>query len=334
MKKIICKFFVLVFALLFVACSERDPIDRNRSIFDNDVRIEKTLFDEWLYENFVLQYNINLMYRFQDIESDMRHHLAPARLRHSEVMAQIIQYVWLDAYKEVADVYFMRRLAPRIIHLVGSPAFNNDGTITLGTAEGGLKVTLYMINHIDLDSLDMEFMNRFFFHTMHHEFAHILHQTRPFDEEGFRAISNADYVAGNWIYVSDNEALRKGFMTPYSMMNFFEDFVELYSVFITNTEEEWNRRMAIAATGSPPNAPAGVTGADIINRKMTYLHDYFENVWNINLEHLRDVVLRRSNSVLTKEFLEFSGATLMAPFPVENSHVIGRTGCFFCDNCN
>lgn len=56
-----------------------------------------------------------------------------------------------------------------MIHLIGSPAYDN-GKITLGTAEGGLKVTLYNINALNPNSVDVEMMNRWYFSTMHHEF--------------------------------------------------------------------------------------------------------------------------------------------------------------------
>ena len=148
-------------------------------------------------------------------------------------------------------------------------------------------------------------LNRQFFHTIHHEVAHILHQTRMFSED-FQAISNAYYVMSNWIHTPLNEALRLGFITPYSRFNHYEDFVELYSVFITNTPEEWARRMAIARTGAPPSAPTGVTGYDIINQKMDILRGYFLNTWGLCIYRMREVTLRRSAEVSTLDFLTFN----------------------------
>lgn len=45
-----------------------------------------------------------------------------------------------------------------MIHLVGSPAYD-EGQITLGTAEGGLKVTLYNVNTLDPHNPDIEVLN-------------------------------------------------------------------------------------------------------------------------------------------------------------------------------
>lgn len=50
--------------------------------------------------------------------------------------------------------------------------------MVLGTAEGGMKITLYNVNDINPDQIDINLLNDYYFQTMHHEFAHILHQTK------------------------------------------------------------------------------------------------------------------------------------------------------------
>lgn len=50
--------------------------------------------------------------------------------------------------------------------------------MVLGTAEGGMKITLYNVNDINPDKIDINLLNEYYFQTMHHEFAHILHQTK------------------------------------------------------------------------------------------------------------------------------------------------------------
>ena len=63
--------------------------------------------------------------------------------------AIIVKYLWFDAYNEVAGQDFIKTNVPRVITLIGSPAYENTGTMVLGTAEGGYKVTLYMVNNLD-----------------------------------------------------------------------------------------------------------------------------------------------------------------------------------------
>ena len=48
-----------------------------------------------------------------------------------------------------------------MIHLVGSPAYKNNGDMILGTAEGGLKITLYNVNNINV--LNVADLNYYYF---------------------------------------------------------------------------------------------------------------------------------------------------------------------------
>ena len=86
---------------------------------------------------------------------------------------------------------------PRIIMLVGSPAINpRSRTIEVGLAEGGIKVTLLNVNrlgnYVNNPAQLINVLNDEYFHTMHHEFAHILHQTKSIPTE-FRILSAGHY---------------------------------------------------------------------------------------------------------------------------------------------
>ena len=52
------------------------------------------------------------------------------------------------AYVEATDIDFMRKHAPVILHIVGPATRDGNGTITLGTAEGGLNITLCMTSRL------------------------------------------------------------------------------------------------------------------------------------------------------------------------------------------
>ena len=124
----------------FFACQDDDLEDQ--SIFDVSEK-EKSEFDRWLLENYVNPYNIDFKYRMEHIESDYTHNLVPTDFWLSVKLAKIVKHCWLEAYDEVGGLDFTRACAPKVIHLIGSASWDK-GTYTLGTAEGGLKVTLYM----------------------------------------------------------------------------------------------------------------------------------------------------------------------------------------------
>ena len=67
MKKIKYLCWIFAAALAMVSCSE-DELNPN-SIFNTESP-ERNEFDNWILENYVAQYNIDLKYRFSDIESD------------------------------------------------------------------------------------------------------------------------------------------------------------------------------------------------------------------------------------------------------------------------
>ena len=126
---------------------------------------------------------------------------------------------------------FMKQYGPRIINLIGSSAVNPDSkTEVLGTADKGLKVTLYKIN--SLDKTNIELLNLYYFRTMHHEFAHILHQTKNYPTE-FNEISVSNYSPTGWMNRTNEQAQRMGFVGNYASSEAREDFVEVIANYLT-----------------------------------------------------------------------------------------------------
>ena len=275
-------FIVVLFAALFVSCSEDDL--NSESVITEAQRVEND-FDRWIVKHYVTPYNIDFKYRMEDIESDRDYNLIPADYTKSVQLAKLVEFLCLNVYDEVTgSKEFIRDYFPKMIHLVGSPAYKNNGDMILGTAEGGLKITLYNVNNINV--LNVADLNYYYFKTIHHEFAHILHQTRPYPT-AFKEISGSEYVKDSWSSAwgsgsaADAAALKAGFITPYASSAVDEDFVELIATYVTNTEATWAARLKTA----------GATGAPIINSKFEIVYNYMLDTWNIDLDVLRDTVL-------------------------------------------
>lgn len=281
-------FFMTLVAVAFCACSE-DELD-SKSIFDSETVVEQNEFDQWLLNNYTTPYNIDFKYRFEDKESDESYNLAPADYDKSVALAKMTKHLWLESYEELAGPEFIRTYCPKLMHLVGSPAYNSQGSIVLGTAEGGLKITLYNVNNIDLDNLDIDELNYWYFKTMHHEFAHILHQTKNYSTD-FNLISASNYQSASWVNVSDKDALDMGFVSPYASSETQEDFVEIIAIYVTNTAEYWDTLVGAA----------NEEGQELINQKLALVKDYMLTTWGIDMDELRDIVQRRSQEVLTMD---------------------------------
>jgi substrate import-associated zinc metallohydrolase lipoprotein len=286
---------LLLAGLLGISSCDDEKLD-STSVFDGIPPVQKNEFDNWLEANYRKVYNIDFKYRYSDKESDRAYNVIPANYEQSVALAILIKHVWLDAYSEAVSPEFMKTYVPRIIQLTGSYKWNTNGSQVLGTAEGGLKIMLYGVNELDIDNprinTDNPYeshqvqpidMNYWFFHTMHHEFCHILTQKKEYDTS-FRAISAATYHATDWINLEDKKVAKEGFVSSYAASEYNEDFAEIYATYVTNTPEGWQK--IIDAAGSE--------GAAILNQKLDLMKSYFLNSWNLDLDNMRDILIRRS----------------------------------------
>ena len=282
MKKYI---YTLLFAAYIVlgACNE-DKLD-SHSIFNTESP-ERNAFDTWLLLNYIVPYNIQFNYKYIDKESDNTYNLIPAEYDKCVAMAKLTKYLWIDSYNELLGETFIKTYCPRMIQLIGSKAYNSQGSVVLGTAEGGLKITLYNVNELDVNNPNIDFLNTWFFKTMHHEFAHILHQTKNYSTD-FNLIST-DYQGPSWLNLeSDEIANTMGFITRYASFSPDEDFVEIISNYITHDADYWEN---VLNNG-------GALGKIKLQKKFDIVRKYLKDSWGIDIDKLRDIVQRRSGSL-------------------------------------
>ena len=231
---------------VFVSCKDDEFTS---TIFDTTERpLDRTIFtfplDTFCKANFLEPYNLKFIYRLEDIGSDQQKNLIPASYLQSKKLAVLTKYLWYEVYENHADKNFLKVYSPRIILLTGSPSVNaTQHTETLGTAEGGLKVYLYKVNKLDENVLEgNEGLNFLFFHTMHHEFSHILDQNhqRP---TAFDLLSNGKYDVQSWGEADDSLRAGQGFVTPYGSSQAREDWAEVMACYICYDELQWEELM-------------------------------------------------------------------------------------------
>ncbi len=275
----------LLAGITLSSCSREEELRPTSSIVD--VNTPQNDFDGWLQTNYMDTYNIAFEYRYNDILIDMEPALVPARFDEAILLSKLVKFLTLEVYDELTgDTEFMRKYFPKIIQLIGSPSYNADGSIVLGEAEGGKAMFLYNVNGLgDIYARkDIETLNESYFHTMHHEFAHILHQTKPYPKS-YETFSSSLYVGNNCFetYTTPESALEVGFITPYSATNADEDFVEILSTYVTSTPEVWAEKMKVA----------GSVGEPILTSKLDIIRDYLVVQWGFNIDDLRDIVMDR-----------------------------------------
>lgn len=305
---------VLLFAatVAFTGCSEDDlsptSVININNPQDNEDSEESKSFDAWLDKNYTQEYNIRFQYRYNDKETDLTYNVIPASFAESKALARLIQHIWLEVYAEAVGKEFIKTYSPRVIQLIGSYEYDANGSIIMGTAEKGLKIMLYGVNNLDIDNPRINVDNPYeekeakpidlnygFFNTMHHEFCHILTQTKNYSPD-FQTISSGRYHSTDWINVKDPDAAKEGFVTGYASGEYNEDFAEVYANYVTLSPTGWQTILT----------QAGPDGAAIINKKLSMVKEYFQNSWGVDLDDLRAIILRRSAEAPTLDLRNFN----------------------------
>ncbi len=288
-------------ALLAVSC-QQDKLSSESVIKDSTV--EKTAFDEWLDANFLQPYNIEFKYRYSLMESDLGFVTVPADVDASIIYAHLVKYLCVDTYDEVAGVDFTRAYFPKMFFLMGAWEYRNTGSIVLGTAEAGKKIMLAGVNDLpyvfeQMTGFELEdYLNTYYIKTIHHEFTHILNQNKEYSES-FTQISPTTYV-GDACFDTDEYWRGRGYITAYAQSEHREDFAELLSEYITHDAAWWQEQLddARAETEEVRNLdPEAEYGDVIIQSKIDLVRTYMQDSWSIDIDVLRNVVLRRFSDV-------------------------------------
>lgn len=267
--KYIC-FIALTYGLS--SCSKDDNLDKDIVGLGGE-KWEKNEIDKYIYTTFVKPYNIDVLYRWNASEVSYVNNLVPPKEEKVIPVMDMVLKGWIEPYTKVAGTDFIKKFAPRQYLLVGSPEYNSSGTITLGTAEAGAKIVLFRVNWFDLK--DRELIQAML-KTIHHEFAHILHQTIMYPKD-FEAISAADYTS-TWNQINVTDALNAGFISSYSMSGPDDDFVELASIMLVQGYGPFEE--IIKSISNP-------VGVRKIREKQKMVLNYFLQTWNIDLYDLQ-----------------------------------------------
>ncbi len=332
MKKIYILLIISSLLAVFSACDKEDNL-LDKSV----IKVNRGYFnelDEWIYKNLTIPYNIEVKYKWDDGEVINTFHVIPPKVEKAKEFLEAYLTIWVKTYEAEAiaggNPDYLQQYMPKLLILVGCPQYNSNGTVTLGLAEGGRKVTIFDIDNFavvksgptstaeDIKLLKKKSIEKSF-HTLHHEFAHIMHQTKFYPDE-YKEICKGSYT-GNWTDIDAITANTRGFITPYSMLNENEDFVEIVAGILTNTfytntshllemperdenglltgntvsreVSEWD--LVLHYWGVVFNedteeyelAPKAIEGLDKFKKKLNIIVPYYKNNWNIDLYSLQ-----------------------------------------------
>jgi substrate import-associated zinc metallohydrolase lipoprotein len=279
-----------VTGMSFTSCSE-DDLDGQSVIVGTQT--EQNDFDKWLEANFVTPYNIEYKYRYEDGESNMNYYDVPARKEQAIKLAHILKYTCVEAYNAAAGVDFTRKYFPKLFYILGEWEYENNGNIKLGVAEGGKKIYLLGANYLDKAIQDKAYLDEYYLKTIHHEFTHILNQTKDYPRE-YDQVTPTLYVNDDWSNSPNNaNYLQRGFVSAYSQKESREDFAEIVSTYVITPKSQWNAMLEEAIPES-----GDTTGRDAILAKLKIAKTYFKDAFNIDLDVLRDEIVNRELDVV------------------------------------
>lgn len=216
-------FYFLLILQVFVAggCFEEEKL----SVPVKNVDPSEDELDQYIQQNFIDEYGVAVRYKFVDRYVDPTKRVTPPKLEAVKPMLDFLTDLWIEPFIQVENgEEFFRQHVPAEIVFIGSSIYNSDGTVTLGLADAGARITITEVNIIDTENMDWVFRQ---LGTIYHEFAHIMHQRYNLPPN-WQEISPEGYTsAGSWYNLLDEEALQRGFVSPYATSSFNEDFAEL-----------------------------------------------------------------------------------------------------------
>lgn len=281
------KLSYLILVVLLAGCYDKEEL--NEPVKDTDSE-PTTALDIYIQENFTDPYQIAIRYRFVDRYVDPGERVAPPRLEVVRPMLDFIEKFWIDPYLEVPNGEdFFKKHVPAELIFLGGFIYNPDGTVTLGTADAGARITFTNVNAIDEDDVAWRDLQ---LQTVYHEFAHIVHQRYNLPT-AFETISQEGYTSsGSWFTLTDQEALTRGFVSPYATSSPNEDFAETVAFYMFDTEffETYIEEEEDCETAE---CIARNEGRAMIREKLNAIAAHYEQVTEVSLEDLREAVQSR-----------------------------------------
>ena len=288
--KFLNKLFLALGVILVVAsCKKSENLDLPQPVGLGGEVVARNTIDKWLLDSLTTPYNIAVKYRWDAWELNLNKTLTPPDESRIIAAMSAIKRVWIDPYNaETGSDLFIKKYSPKQFVLVGSVEYNYNGTVVLGQAEGGNNIAYFDINQ-NFDKNNVTSIQRMI-QTSHHEFAHILHQTVMYPQDYKFITSNLGlpgYTA-TWFNVSPAQALQWGYITPYSMASYDEDFVEMIANMLMLGKSRYEE--VVAST----NADAQQS----LRAKEQIVVTYFRQVWNIDFYSLQNRVQAALNALV------------------------------------
>jgi substrate import-associated zinc metallohydrolase lipoprotein len=304
MKAVKLVFAVLITAAIATSCRKEEALGNVDNIpgLGGDTWSPGPI-DQWVFDSLTVPYNIAVKYKWDqgELQADFSNTLVPPKEEKVIPMMSSIRKAWLTPYIQEGGILFFKNISPKFFILVGSPAFEN-GALKLGTAEGGRKVTLYDVNNFRVKGMpgyqlgDTESVIRIFW-VINHEYAHILDQNIKYPVEFSQ--SSASVYTSDWLNVSEQDAIKEGFISQYAISGAVDDWAEMVSWMIVRGPAWFDNLVnSINYTGTTANGTTATVARARLRQKEAVVVSYFKQAWNIDFRSLQSRSKSAINALL------------------------------------
>jgi substrate import-associated zinc metallohydrolase lipoprotein len=240
MKNIFKITLLMLSMVMLFACRKTEVLNVDYSSFNADDPQSNTVLDQWLKANFLDEYNIQVVYRYNRYYHGNTANVVPSKLENIQPTMQIVLDGFINPYRKVAGETFTKKYMPKEWVLFGSYSYANTADPGVaGTAAGGRRITLYGVNEYSpLPGGQFFAWDRH--RIMHHEFGHILNQIIPIPTD-WETISKG-YYKQPYTDTPTDTARRNGFVTAYASGQPGEDYAESISWLLINGQvwyDDW-----------------------------------------------------------------------------------------------
>lgn len=273
---------IILLSLVLMGCYPTE--DLNVPVRDNDANLNSQL-DRYIQENFTEEYNMAIRYRYVDNYVEPTQRATPPQIEVVRPMLDFLENFWIDSYLSTpnGEEFFREHVPPEII-LIGGPILQN-GLILLGTADAGAQITLTDVNSIDPENENWRDLQ---LGTIYHEFAHIIHQRYKLPT-AFETISPRGYTsAGSWFILNNQDAISRGFVSPYGTSSPNEDFAEFVAFYLFR--QDFHSTFIEMETCTTDECLERNEGRLMLQQKLSAISEHYLKVTGIDLADLREVV--------------------------------------------
>lgn len=313
--------FILSFILSCVACSE-DKLSGNSVIDENKTQIESTELDNWILNNITKPYGIEVIYRWEKNSNADGVYIYPPKIEKVRAVLEAVKELGLDTYllKEVGGKDFLLGRLPIKLYLYGGGNPDENGVERLYNPQlTAAEMCIYNVNEFEPTDFDKVFV---LMRSVHHQLAKRLMQFVSYDRDKFYAISGHRYTGttepiaaplgyaktGKERFGLDNYANKRGFYTMLSFLSAEDDFAEIISSTLTSTPKEVYDAGVVASTPDTDVDPevnaryakeAEQAYKEFI-AKQTFVNEYVQKEWHINLKQMQVISVRRINNYINQ----------------------------------